>query len=257
MSHKTEEFLLFLCYAFDHFLHPTIQHVGESYEGWEYRNRHLIRSLRREGLLEAAGRGPSRWVRPSPQGRLVAAGGFDPTRYWEEPWDGVWRMVTFDVPAARRKARKQILHWLKGRGYGRLQLSVWVHVRRVESLPSHWECADNGFGFVASLESRCPDPVQNAAIRSRAWDFDRINRGYRRFLDACDTNWGPKLSQGAGLEDRSATLWEERSSWQEVASADPFLPRKLWPETYLGPQAWRRHCEFYHLISRETSVAGS
>ena len=41
-------------------------------------------------------------------------------------WDGLWRMVMFDVPETRRDARDYLRDTLKGLGFHALQRSIWV-----------------------------------------------------------------------------------------------------------------------------------
>lgn len=43
-----------------------------------------------------------------------------------EPWDGKWRIVIWDVPEKRRVARDLLRYKLKILGFERLQKSVWI-----------------------------------------------------------------------------------------------------------------------------------
>lgn len=43
-----------------------------------------------------------------------------------EPWDGKWRIVIWDIPEKRRIARDVLRYKLKILGFERLQKSVWV-----------------------------------------------------------------------------------------------------------------------------------
>ena len=42
-------------------------------------------------------------------------------------WDKCWRLVIFDIPTTKQKARLALLAKLKGLGFIMLQKSVWVH----------------------------------------------------------------------------------------------------------------------------------
>ncbi|MDP3785225.1 MAG: hypothetical protein Q8R12_04125 [bacterium] len=42
-------------------------------------------------------------------------------------WDGKWRVVIFDIPEKRRRARKAFQHRLSTLGFYPLQKSVWAH----------------------------------------------------------------------------------------------------------------------------------
>ena len=42
-------------------------------------------------------------------------------------WDGLWRIVTFDIPERRRGIRARLREMMKSIGFVRLQESVWVY----------------------------------------------------------------------------------------------------------------------------------
>lgn len=47
----------------------------------------------------------------------------------EQPdkWDGKWRIIIFDIPVKKNKAREQLRRRMKGLGFLKLQHSVFVH----------------------------------------------------------------------------------------------------------------------------------
>ena len=49
-------------------------------------------------------------------------------------WDGKWRILIFDIPERRRKAREQTRRTLSTLGFKRLQDSVWVYPYDCEDL---------------------------------------------------------------------------------------------------------------------------
>ena len=42
-------------------------------------------------------------------------------------WDGKWRMVAFDIPEGRKKARDALARVLKNAGFYKLQKSIFIH----------------------------------------------------------------------------------------------------------------------------------
>lgn len=42
-------------------------------------------------------------------------------------WDGRWRIVSFDIPRAKRSSRYELLRELHRLGFQKLQQSMWVH----------------------------------------------------------------------------------------------------------------------------------
>ena len=45
----------------------------------------------------------------------------------QEHWDGLWRMVTYDVPLAKSKERRLFATQLKRLGFSMIRESVWLH----------------------------------------------------------------------------------------------------------------------------------
>lgn len=43
----------------------------------------------------------------------------------DEPWDGKWRVVIWDIPEKRRMARDLLRYKLKQLGFSQLQKSIW------------------------------------------------------------------------------------------------------------------------------------
>ncbi len=44
-----------------------------------------------------------------------------------EPWDGKWRMVMYDIPEEKKTAREHIRRLVKQLGFVQLQRSIWIH----------------------------------------------------------------------------------------------------------------------------------
>lgn len=97
---------------------------------WQYRSRakRAIRRLENQGLVVTQTRGEEmiikitqagkRWVRRREIENLIIQ---KPKR-----WDGLWRLVIFDIPEETREIRNVVRGWLKRLGFARLQQSAWV-----------------------------------------------------------------------------------------------------------------------------------
>jgi hypothetical protein len=57
---------------------------------------------------------------------LHVLGGRDPEAQWARPWDGQWRLVLFDVPTGQNAQRERLRRYLRDKGFGYLQNSVWI-----------------------------------------------------------------------------------------------------------------------------------
>jgi DNA-binding transcriptional regulator PaaX len=246
MQPKTEEFLHLLLWSTDMLMRPTFRNLTDSYESWAYRNDLLrqVSKLTRRKLLERDSRSlDDRLYRLTEQGRLHALGGRDPEEYWARPWDGQWRLVLFDVPTEQNIRRDRLRRYLRGKGFGYLQNSVWISP---DPLTQEGEILGTGKINVESLillEARPCAGESDTEIVAGAWDFGVINRRYTRHLKVLGER--PPSALKNETESEALLRWAaaEREAWLEAVTNDPLLPGRILPSDYLGQRAWRRRVE--------------
>jgi len=246
MKSKTEELLYFLLWSADQLCRPTFRNLTDSFEQWSYRQgfQRQLWELERQQLLErSAGSGQRRQYRLTEQGRVVALGGRDPVAAWDRPWDGQWRMVIFDLPETKSATRARLRRFLKDRGFGYLQNSVWITPDPLGTLMEPWAAAGQDVESLGTFEARPCSGESNAAIVAGAWSFDRINALYAKCLTILEQLPGqrPLTRNAAGPLRRWART--EREAWLDAVSGDPLLPRPLLPNGYLGERVWQQRRE--------------
>src|SRR5207248_7005732 len=89
-----------------------------------------------------------RAYRLSEAGLLHVLGGRNPEACWRRSWDGRWRMVLFDFPNEKHAARNRLRAYLRTRGFGYLQKSVWI---TPDSVSAERELMAGGITNVESL----------------------------------------------------------------------------------------------------------
>lgn len=243
MKSKTLELLYFLLWSAERLSRPSVRNLTDSFESWAYRNGLLqeLAFLEKQELLERVSADPEdRLYRLTPQGRLTALGGRDPEVQWSRPWDGHWRFVIFDVPISRNAHRQRLRRYLRERGFGFLQKSVWI---TPDPLRDEKELLAGARTDVTSLFLLQGEPCageSNAEIVAAAWDFERINLNYSSHLEIL--NGPPERSLNDATSAEALHRWaaREREAWLVAISADPLLPKRLLPNGYLGVDAWRK-----------------
>jgi phenylacetic acid degradation operon negative regulatory protein len=254
MQPKTEEFLNFLLWSAEQLMRPSLRNVGESYESWAYRKglMRTVTTLERRRFVERDPSGQDdRVVRLTGRGRLHALGGRDPQAEWSREWDGKWRLVLFDIPNSQNNRRQKLRRYLRDRGFGCLQNSVWI---RPDSLEPERKALAGGHINVESLilmEARPSAGETDEDIVAGAWDFAAINRRYERHLEILN-KWpaGPLKPETAA---NALLHWAkaEREAWLAAVNADPLLPETILPENYLGRTAWRKRVEVLKAAGRQ------
>jgi len=260
MKPKTEEFLNLLLWSAEMLLRPTFRNLTNSYESWAYRNGLLrqVATLEKQQLLE---RDPAwcdeRIYRLTRLGRLHALGGRDPQARWSRKWDGRWRLVIFDVPTTQNTRRTKLRRYLRKRGFGYLQNSVWI---TPDALEEETQILVAGKANVESLILLDAQPCAGESDReivAGAWDFKRINLRYTQHLKILDE----RPRQAVRNEEAAKALlhWAmvERNVWLEAVRNDPLLPEKILPYDYVGRKAWRRRIEVLQEASRQLQTFSS
>ena len=249
MKPRTEEFLNFLLWSAEKLARPTFINITESYESWAYRNglRRQTAKLEEAGLVEREPMATDdRLYRLSWQGRLHALGGRDPQARWAREWDGRWRLVLFDVPTARNTERARLRRYLREKGFGWLQNSVWI---TPDPLDQERQILLDGKINVESLlllEARPCAGESDAEMVAGAWDLNLINRRYAALLQILKERPVGKLKSEAAARELQRWATMERSAWLAAVTIDPLLPQRLLPEGYLGQKAWTRRVEVLH-----------
>lgn len=88
-----------------------------------------ILRLAQQGLVSVSGPYGERRIELTPKGiEMLERVEFEEYEI-NEPvfWDGKWRILVFDINERRRRIRDQLRRLLQGRGFVRMQDSVWVY----------------------------------------------------------------------------------------------------------------------------------
>src|SRR5262245_9872391 len=189
MQPRTEQLLNLLLWSAEKLARPTFRNLTDSYESWAHRKglKRQVASLEKQRLLE---RDPSmpddRLYRLTWQGRLHALGGRDPQARWTREWDGRWRLVLFDVPAAQNTQRVRLRRYLRDKGFGHLQDSAWSNTESLEEQRQVLVGSNIDVESLILLEARPCAGESDAEIVVGAWDFGAINHRYSRHLKILD-----------------------------------------------------------------------
>jgi phenylacetic acid degradation operon negative regulatory protein len=243
MDTKTEEFLTMLLWAGDMIARPTFRNLTDSFESWAYRNgfRRQLQRLEKQQWLESRDASPKdRLYRLTEAGRLAALGGRDPEINWGRRWDRNWRIVLFDVPEARVSTRNRLRSFLRRRGFGYLQNSVWITPHPIAEERAILMDGPVNVESLVMLEARPCAGESDSQIVAGAWDFSAINkchRAYQEVLGRCPR--GPLQNESSAAAFHR-WLRMEREAWLDAIEHDPLLPEELLPSGYLGRASWQK-----------------
>lgn len=169
----------------------------------------------------------------------------NPVSFWEAEWDGLWRMVTFDLPHNAFGDRKNLSRTLRFWRFGNLQGSVWISPHPPgDFLRSLRRKNISARGLFVS-EGNLLAPSSDRDIVEQTWDWVDINVGYNEFEKEIDQ----ALAAAREIQNPTQDWLMEQvhhtfQLWSASSISDPFLPRKLWPQGYRGPKAYKKFQKF-------------
>jgi phenylacetic acid degradation operon negative regulatory protein len=205
-------------------------------EGWILARRERARS--RYGL-SAAGRalieeGTRRIYRP---------------RAWA--WDGVWCVLNYSIPEAKRSDRDRIRKQLAWLGFGPMGGGAYASPRDVGdellALLGHHKL----HAYARVFSGRLEGPGRDADLVSQCWDLRAIARRYEAFI----AHYEPVYRRDRALRSRRAledvdafvTRFALTHDFRRFPFVDPDLPSELLPRNWAGTRA-RRLFEAHHAL---------
>lgn len=242
MDTKTEELLCMLLWACETFSRPTFRNLTESFEGWAYRNgflRQLQRLEKQNWIERSPGKPGDRLHRLTEAGRFHALGGRDPEACWNRRWDRRWRLVLFDVPEVRTADRQRLRLYLRSRGFGCLQNSVWITPNPVSQERARLADGPVDVGTLILLEARPCAGETDEQIVAGAWDFADLNQRYAAHQAVLARRPRRSLDSKEAAQAFYSWFRAEREAWMNAIECDPLLPEPLLPPGYAGQEAWR------------------
>ncbi len=106
-------------------LKPII--IGKKYNISGYVSE-TMRRLRNSGYVEIKTNGKKQYFRSTPKGeQYFAKLSLLSFKIKDRVWDGKWRLVVFDIKEDSRHCRDLLRRELSGRGFVKIQNSVWVY----------------------------------------------------------------------------------------------------------------------------------
>jgi phenylacetic acid degradation operon negative regulatory protein len=201
------------------------------------------------GAIIVSREGPvdQRILRLTGEARCRLLGGVDPEVEWRRCWDGVWRLVTFDIPETSLALRNQLRRRLRGFRFGWLQNSVWISAHPIDAFQqSVGEMALNPESLVY-FEARPAGGESHAALVNGAWDFRVIFKNYAVYREVLRLRPDQITGTAAGW---FRWLAVEHRAWGRIARSDPFLPLELQPPGYPGQAVWAERREALQAFAR-------
>lgn len=143
-----------------------------------------------------------------------------------KPWDGVWRMVIYDLPCQLNYKRNQLRDKLVELGFGCYQKSVYVTPLDIMGELKDYLAENSLAESVVIFEGNRIFGEDIKKLANKLWSLDDINFNYleleRKIV---------QIEKEGSLRKEHHQLWTDFTT---VVLGDPFLPEQFLPSNWAG-----------------------
>lgn len=147
-------------------------------------------------------------------------------------WDGLWRIVIFDIKEKNRTARNLLRQKLFSLGFGKWQESVYITPFNVAKDVSQFLKSQGFRDQVCVLVAKHLFAGDVKKLVSNIWQLEILNKQYEALID----NWkyAKKRFDNDKLAIEAKRCYEQSL---EIIIKDPYLPIELLPANWWGIDA--------------------
>lgn len=148
-------------------------------------------------------------------------------------WDGLWRIVIYDVPEKKSVERNYLRRHLKEIGFRLWQKSTWITPLPVSKELYNLLKEKKLTGRISVFESRNLFGLGNRDLAKRVWNLNTIHFGYVNLIKDWERE-KRKVRRDPQKLKEIAVKCQQR--YLELAQKDPHLPIELLPKEWPAKQ---------------------
>jgi len=169
---------------------------------------------------------------------------FPSFRYMKTKWDGVWRILSYEIPEKKRELRDKLRREVAGWGLGPWHRSFWLTphpvITQLKKLISQKEEEQ----YVQAFESQHVFGDKNILIE-KVWQISNLDKQYRELFK----KWHDALSQEKPKLDKMKLVVD---TYVDVLRLDPGLPAELIGSKWIGFEAFTIFKEVRSILLSKT-----
>jgi phenylacetic acid degradation operon negative regulatory protein len=169
------------------------------------------------------------------------------------PWDGKWRLVTYNIPETRRALRSKLRLKLQSLGFANLSVSLWISPSDFGSEIIDFTEEKDMTRYVETFESEYTGYRKQKELAAAIWGIDELASRYKVFVDEysnLDSEYArmAKTGKTTDLAAAFAQRFYLTAEYVALRLEDPMLPLELLPKNWVGLKAQRLHDQSWKLL---------
>lgn len=194
-----------------------------------------LSSMLKEGLIEKKDGGEedasaSSAYRLTEKGFYRLCLDFPSFRYLKDEWDGVWRIISYEIPEKKRHLRDRLRREMEGWGLGPWHRSFWMTAHPVISTLRDLVYGKEEAEYIQAFESTHMFGDMEIMVE-KVWQKSKIEKNYRELFK----DWHETLSKDLSKE---AKMTEILYKYIRILRSDPGLPPSLVGKKWISFEAF-------------------
>jgi len=165
-------------------------------------------------------------------------------RFLKQDWDGVWRVLSYEIPEKKRELRDRLRREVASWGLGPWHRSFWLTPHPIISDLKNLVSGKEEQQYVQAFESSHVFGDREVLIE-KVWGKTKLHERYKELF----RQWHDILSRDLAKLDKFSLIV---NAYIEVIRVDPGLPRELLGNNWIGYEALDLFSEIKEILLSQT-----
>ncbi len=171
--------------------------------------------------------------------------------FWDHRWNGIWYLLTYDVPEKQAYYRASLRKHLVQLRMGCLKQSTWITPRDIRPEFDDLTKAAGLGDFAVLFEARTVLGMDPVDVVQAAWPMERLHKIQQWYAENTRRLIRLVVSTRVPNAKLLPLALEDIQAFRSTLSLDPLLPKVLWPPDYLGPAVADLHDQLQTEIAKQ------
>lgn len=187
-----------------------------------------VRRMLKAGFIEKIVKNGEPFLRITSEGRKKIIRDFPIFKLVGKEWKGEVTIIIFDIEEINKSEREGFRRFLYQLGAGKMQRSAYVLpynlCAEMQDVVKHFGLSENVIVFPSNLDF----VKDKKAFAFKVWKLGELEKEYKEILRILEKAEKQKGSERENLIKKAKVLFSE------MVLRDPFLPKELLPEDWIG-----------------------
>ncbi len=161
-------------------------------------------------------------------------------RFLKDSWDGKWRIISYEIPEAKREIRDRLRREMQGWGLGPWHRSFWLTPHPVIENLRQLVVGKEEEKYIQAFESNHVFGDREILIE-KVWEKSVLDKKYRQLFK----DWHQILSSG---DEKLIKFRKIIEAYIELLKIDPGLPKELIGQAWIGFEGWSIYKEIRSIL---------